>query len=376
MTQHLVRVRKRHILNGTDYQKIHITEYDSRLPLISVIMPAYNSAGTVERAVRSVIEQSYANTELIVVDNGSADDTASLVRKLSGRYAFAMPDGGSRERIKLIVRDNTGVSAARNEGIREARGEWFMSLDADDYYEPDTIESMYRAVSTDHTDVSICGMRKVWERELKRNQDYLPEASAGSLHEFVEQAFISLYDKHLIGTHSNKLYNTRLIRERGIYYDEELAVNEDIDFVLRYLEACGSVSVVPKISLSYVQHDKGESLINTFQPHGLRGALKVLAGCSRLLDTAKASTAVIEEADRRMFVHICSFAGLMYYRSDFDRDRIRRELEEMRDNQDFDRLLKRLKAEHLKDRIARFLLDRRLIGIYDKMCRIIYRNKE
>lgn len=357
-------------------EEIHITKHDNKLPLISVIMPAYNSAATIERAVLSVINQSYHDTELIVVDNGSDDDTAKIVKHLSDSCTFTMPDGSSKMRIKLIVQDNKGVSAARNTGISAACGEWFMSLDADDYYEPDTIESMYEAVISAHADASICGIRKVWESEPDRNQDYQPKAFIGSLYEFINEAFLSLYDLNLIGTHSNKLYNMSLIRDNGIYYDEELAVNEDIDFVLRYLARCDSLNVVPRVFLSYVQHEKGESLINTFQPHGLKGALKVLSSCDKLLIAGKGDTAISEDIDRRMFVHICSFAGLMYYRSDFSGDKIRAELTKLCANEDFNNLLKRLKPKSLKDRIARFLLYRHLVGIYDKMCRIVYKNKE
>ncbi len=398
--------------------------YDDRLPLVSVVMPSYNSAQTVTKAVLSCVNQSYPNVEIIVVDNGSKDETAETVRRLCESYHFIMPDESLRPRIRLIAQDNKGVSAARNVGIKAAEGEWFMSLDSDDYYEPETIETLYDAVNASaeadgdlsdraetgfvhkddtanygigqnpaatkqqcledgyisrkawHTAVSICGIRKVWEKDAARNQDFKPDAFAGTLKEFTDKAMAGLYDLNLIGTHSNKLYNTRLIRENSIYYNEGLQVNEDLDFVLRYLAVCEQVRVVPEIFLNYVQHDKGQSLINTFQPHGLKGALIVLGSCNALFNKAGTCDAAIADMDRRMFVHICSFAGLMYYRSGYENGRIKAELKAMCDNEDFRVLLMRLKPECLKDKIAHFLLKHKLIGIYNEICRKVYKNKD
>ena len=417
-------------MHTCEEKNIYSCNYDDTLPLISIVMPSYNSARTITKAVLSCINQSYPNVELIIVDNGSTDDTAATAKGLCEAYRFVMPDGSEKPRIKLIMQENKGVSAARNVGIKEAAGEWLMSLDSDDYYEPDTIETLYNAVckaekyslikqtdapdvkenedanahadekaytaararhselSEEHTEVreyadkaryasiSICGMRKVWEQDPKRNQDFLPEAFTGTLKEFTDEALTRLYDLNLIGTHSNKLYNVQLIRDNSIYYNEELQVNEDLDFVLRYLKVCKYVSVVPQIFLNYVQHDRGQSLINTFQPHGLKGALIVLKSCNSLFNAADTDIRCIAAMDRRMFVHICSFAGLMYYRSTYDSDTIKQELGLMCDNEAFEALLKRLKPDCLKDRIAHFLLKYKLITVYDKICRKVYKNKE
>ena len=369
-------------------QGVHSYIYDETMPLISVVMPSYNSAQTITKAVLSCINQSYPNVEIIIVDNGSADNTAAVAKALCRQYYFVMPDKSLRPRIRLIVQDNKGVSAARNIGIREAQGEWLMSLDSDDYYEPETIETMYAAVCTAlaagkedrsksiQTAVSVCGIRKVWEGDSERNLDFLPDAFTGTLKSFTDKALTRLYDLNLIGTHSNKLYSTGLIRDKAIYYNEELQVNEDLDFVLRYMAHCDYVKVVPQIFLNYVQHDKGQSLINTFQPHGLKGALIVLGSCNALFEAADTCKATVEAMDRRLFVHICSFAGLMYYRSGYDRDTIKSELRRLCENADFCILLDRLKADCLKDRLAQFLLKHRLTGIYDGICRKIYKNKD
>lgn len=91
-------------------------------PRVSVVMPAYNSARTVEQAIGSVLEQTMGDLELIVVDDGSTDATAATVA------------GFEDARVRLVSRENGGTSAARNTGITEARGDWVAFLDADDLW--------------------------------------------------------------------------------------------------------------------------------------------------------------------------------------------------------------------------------------------------
>ena len=355
--------------------KISLREYDKELPLISVIMPAYNSEASIEKAVLSCTGQSYPNVEIIIVDNGSSDETLKVANKLCESCFFKMPDGSKAPRIRIIAQDNKGVSAARNIAIKNAGGEYFVSLDSDDYYDFDTIESLYKTLTENDADVSICGIRKVWEQEPEKNTEYIPVAFSGNIKAFSDGSFVRLYDLNLIGTHSNKLYKSSLIRDNAIYYNEELAVNEDIDFVLRYLAVCRRMSVVPRAFLSYVQHERGQSLINTFQPHGLKGALIVLQSAESFMDTAGTEDKVRQEMYRRMFVHICSFAGLMYYRSDYGRAKIREELHMMCADSGFKHLLKEYKCSEPKDALAHFLLKHGLVRIYDGLCRIIYKNK-
>src|SRR5262245_38190413 len=100
-------------------------------PLISVVIPVYNRARIIARALKSVQEQTHQNWEAIVVDDGSTDDTVEIVTDL------AQLDN----RIRVIRQDkNRGAQAARNVGIRAARGEWVAFLDSDDLYLPNSLE--------------------------------------------------------------------------------------------------------------------------------------------------------------------------------------------------------------------------------------------
>lgn len=115
-------------------------------PLISVIIPAYNAANTVRDAVRSVRAQSVRDWELIIVDDGSTDDTALLVEEC------ALND----DRIWVLQQENRGVSAARNTGIEASRGEWTCFLDADDWLLPGAFDMLLSSARHGGTD-GACG---------------------------------------------------------------------------------------------------------------------------------------------------------------------------------------------------------------------------
>ena len=98
-------------------------------PEVSIIIPAYNHADLLGEALESVFAQTYRNFEIIVVDDGSTDDTASLLKPLSEQGV-----------IRYIYQQKQGVSAARNRGIVEANGRYIAFLDSDDLFEPDKLE--------------------------------------------------------------------------------------------------------------------------------------------------------------------------------------------------------------------------------------------
>jgi glycosyltransferase involved in cell wall biosynthesis len=117
---------------------------DESDPLVSVVVPCYNYADFVCRAVDSVLGQSYRRVECIVVDDGSTDDTCERLRKYGSR-------------IRYVRQENRGPSSARNTGIREAKGEWIALLDADDVWHPDKLAVQVRAARA-QPDVALLGI--------------------------------------------------------------------------------------------------------------------------------------------------------------------------------------------------------------------------
>ncbi|WP_318636213.1 glycosyltransferase family 2 protein [Lacticaseibacillus rhamnosus] len=114
---------------------------------VSIIIAAFNVAEFIQTAVASALHQSYLNTEVIVVDDGSVDGTLAKLSEYSGN-----------KRLRIIKKENEGLSSARNVGLQHSTGKYVMFMDGDDYIEGDLAETCCRCFSSDHTEMVFLDM--------------------------------------------------------------------------------------------------------------------------------------------------------------------------------------------------------------------------
>lgn len=331
---------------------------------ISVVIPAYNSETTVKRAVDSVYAQDYENIEVIVVNDGSPDNTGEVLEELKNIH----PD------LVVITKENGGVSAARNDGIKAATGKWLMTLDADDYIDPEALKWMEMRTRDGACELIMCGLKLVYDdrSEFFRPEDeVIDEKSA-----FLDEMMPWLYDNHLLTTHSNKLYDLDIIRREEIFYDPELQINEDIDFVFRYLKHVDSIGIIKGAYLNYVQHGVGESLVSTFRKYGVTSSLKILRDFNSLRENTEFSEKTLNEMNHRILVHILSFVGIMYYRSPMSDEEKTAVIERLLLDEDFKKLLFEVRAKDLKTLVALRLLRGNHVKAYHMLCRFMYRTAD
>ena len=131
--------------------------------LISVIMPCYNAQSFVEEAVHSVLEQLNVTVELIVVDDGSSDDSPYILQSLAEKYP---------QQVKYFTQENQGPYPARNLGLKQAKGNYIAFLDADDYWEKDCLTSLLNPLEEEHADIAYCGWQNIGRQ--KGIEPYLP----------------------------------------------------------------------------------------------------------------------------------------------------------------------------------------------------------
>jgi glycosyltransferase involved in cell wall biosynthesis len=136
-------------------------------PLVSVIIPVYNRAWCIRRAVESVLAQDYRPLELIVVDDGSSDDTPAVLDSIAREYDARPKDGATEIALRVLRQDNRGVSAARNLGIRNANGSWIALLDSDDEWLPQKT-SRQIADLLSHPGMRIHQTGETWIRRGRR----------------------------------------------------------------------------------------------------------------------------------------------------------------------------------------------------------------
>ena len=331
---------------------------------VSIIIPVYNSESTISRAVNSALTQTYKNIEVIIIDDGSSDKTAELADSFAARDS----------RVRVIHKKNEGVSADRNDGIKACTGERFITLDGDDYIDEVMVERLLRDVQLYETDVSICGFRRIFDngkKEIRRAETDFQ----GTCEEFLNTVFLNLFDEQLIHTHSNKLYKTSIVREHDIYYKKGMSINEDIYFSLRYLRYCESISVVREAYMNYVQHDVGESLITKYNENGLETCFDVLRACDELLDSCNVDDEIVNAMNNRMFFHICGFAGMPYYKTDYSDEKKLEIIKELCGREEFRRLIAQTDPKGLKNIVAWLLFKSKNAGLYHRLCKLLYSGK-
>ncbi|MBN2424439.1 MAG: glycosyltransferase [Calditrichaceae bacterium] len=178
---------------------------------ISVVIPVFNRATLIERAIKSVLNQSESPYEIIVVDDGSTDNTSEILLKF-------------RAEIKIITQDNKGVSLARNRGINAARGEWISFLDSDDEWLPDKLEHA-RKFHELNPQYAIFQSEEIWVRNGKRVNPQIKHKKYGGW----------LFNRSLplcIVSPSAVVIHRQVFEKAGLF-DEHFPVCEDYDLWLR-----------------------------------------------------------------------------------------------------------------------------------------------
>lgn len=210
---------------------------------VSVIIPAFNAAGTVERALASVRQQEGVGIEVIVIDDASRDGTAEVVRS-------AIRPGENITLLQLPV--NSGVSAARNAGIRLARAPYLAFLDADDIWLPGKLSRQVATIAADAAITLVsCNSQQADAdgRPLKEGHVNRPPVQG-------YDAWKTLLVYNFLPT-PTVLTRTALVRELG-GFDEQLAVGEDLDLWIK-LAVRGKVAVLPEVLINY--YDLNNSLM-------------------------------------------------------------------------------------------------------------------
>ncbi len=187
-------------------------------PLISIIIPTYNRAYILPRAIGSVLNQTYSNWELIIVDDGSTDTTKELIES----YDDA--------RIIYVYQENKGPSPARNMGLRNTRGEWIAYLDSDDELVPEYLQTTQEWIN-DNPNTLYLSTKYKRMMEIFQNGEMVDsyEDSVNVPEQLtVRDIFLRTYYFSMGGfMHSRKIF------EEGIVWDEQLVQSEDWDFFMQ-----------------------------------------------------------------------------------------------------------------------------------------------
>lgn len=205
---------------------------------ITVVMPCYNASATLRQSMQCVLEQTHRTTDLIVVDDGSTDDSLAIVAAVADEYPG---------RVQLLQQDHKGPYPARNLALRAARGDCVAFLDADDTWTPDCLERLRDALLAADADITYCGWQNVGPAAA-HSEPYVPPAyEEGDL--YAEALRTCPWPIH-----------AALVRREAVAavdgFSERMFTSMDYDFWLRLLAHTQRIARVPAVMAFYYWHGR------------------------------------------------------------------------------------------------------------------------
>lgn len=232
---------------------------------ISVIVPIYNVESFLEKCVETLLKQTISSYEIILVDDGSTDNSGRICDDLG----LSNPD-----RVVVVHQSNAGLSAARNIGIDIAKGRYITFVDSDDWVEPDFLQVLYKSICLQDTDLSCCGL--IYDRNEGQSPILRTDMMLNLTHKQLYHQI--LQNSQFYGYVCNKMF--KLSKIGNLRFDKSLKSAEDMDFVTRYSLNCGYASFNP--SQLYHYRQRLGSMTGTFSFNPMK--LSVLKVNGTLID--------------------------------------------------------------------------------------------
>jgi glycosyltransferase involved in cell wall biosynthesis len=208
---------------------------------LSIIIPVYNAERYIEQMVSNVIRQISTQDELILVDDGSLDNSLELCLKMAD----------SNPCVHVVHQENGGPSKARNTGISISHGDYVLFLDADDNVTDDWLSSIRAYIREYAVDVFCFGYSTV-RNDYRGEIDMCPDFALFPDAESVKQNMSELIDSFYFNVVWNKVYKRQMLIQHAIIFDESLYIGEDRKFCLNVISACSSWCMIPKSLYRYI----------------------------------------------------------------------------------------------------------------------------
>lgn len=234
---------------------------------ISVIVPVYNTEKYITKCLRSLLEQSFSDYEIIIVNDASPDNSIDTINNLLLEYPH------KKDIITIYNHPyNLGVATARNTGLKYAKGEYLIYIDSDDYVELDMLEKMYYKAKENDADIIVADYLDTFENRER----YVCQKIPSSKEECIEWLLLGL----LHGSNSNKLVKHSLFKSNNLQYIPYLNMYEDLIMSIKLFFYATNIGYINKAFLHYVQYNNNSYTKNITQKclDNIISACKVI-GC-------------------------------------------------------------------------------------------------
>lgn len=302
-------------------------EVQSEKSFFSIIMPIYNAEKFLQKAVHSILAQTFSNFELLLIDDCSTDSSKMICNQIAE----------TDSRVKLLGTSvNSGAAAARNLGIKAAKGRYLGFVDSDDTIDPDLFQSAYDILKKDDYDCLKFGLQEEYYDQTNK----LKYSRKCSLNQKVYKAGNELYNQiinmeaiPLFGYLCDGFYKREIALENGIFMNEKLKVNEDFDFNIRYFRFVKQLYCSSSTGYHYAKRMNG-SLTNQHQAYAYEVQMMKIHG---LLDFTPQKLAPMNAERQKIFWMYVRFVYALL--SDTKSDKMNKVIERIRKDSLYDEFL-------------------------------------
>jgi len=229
--------------------------------LISIVVPVYNGEHYIEECINSIIKQDYNNIEILVINDGSIDSSVKIIEKMQKKDS----------RIKLINQKNSGVSCARNNGIKNAKGDYITFIDVDDYISSDYISYYYKLIKENNAEIALTPFPYKFNNESKNyiseEKNDIVEVLSGE-----ETALQMLYYNIVIAPW-NKMISMKLINDNKLRFNVNLAFGEGFNFSVDCFQRAKKVAI-GKRKVYYYRVDNPNSVMTKLTMKLITGSIE------------------------------------------------------------------------------------------------------
>lgn len=268
-------------------------------PLVSIIIPVHNGAKHLEHAIKSALEQSWINKEIIIVDDGSSDDSLAVAEKHSSGH------------LRIFHQANKGASAARNKGLAEARGAYIQFLDADDLLKADKIEKQMAELLKRDECISLGGTVHFWDDQdpFKKNDNSGKDELTDPVY-FLQRLYGGvLVEKGFEGMiQPNAWLTPRVLIDKAGPWNEELTLDDDGEFFCRVVLQSKQVIYVGGAVNYYRKYRGNNNLSSRRVRQAMRSALM-----ANELKFAHLTTACDDALTKRVFARVFKADAVTFY---------------------------------------------------------------
>ena len=253
---------------------------------ISFIIPVYNCKAFLPDCVSSIRSAGFPDCEILLIDDGSTDGSGMLCDKLASSFS----------EIRVVHQLNSGVSAARNRGIREASGELLLFIDADDSIAPDLLKKLLTDTRCTQADLVCFGISfDYYKRGKLYRQDALYHPFDGIFTKAQwGDALFELFSNNSLSSSCTKIFRIDILQQHNLLFNEDMFLYEDLEFVLRYLQHCDRIWNVPQAIYHYRQtEDEGNAKRRLMRIDSLPQFLQPIEAA--LTDLAKTNPTITQE---------------------------------------------------------------------------------